>query len=179
MRIPKIHIRCFPPISETGRHLGFSLPGDLTAGRQLNHNRNPFGHRGKAAYGYKAKPVKKPIPRTEEEIQIVRDAREIKELAAKHAPSAIKVIADIMNNPKTLDAVRLAAANALVDRGYGKSTQTSVTATVNADGKPSEVDDKTLDERIKSALTRIERVAGRETKPPPREKRSINVRKLH
>jgi hypothetical protein len=122
---------------------------------------------------------KKSRPRTKIEEQIVRDAREIKELAARHAPDAVKIIAEIMINPRSLDAVRLAAANALIDRGYGKATQTSVTATVNADGKPSEIDDKSLDERINSALTRIERVAGGAAKPPPRKKRSIDIRKLN
>lgn len=177
----KIKIQCFP--KGLPRHPGWFLKGnkdqDIGHSQALGRkNVNPFGSRGKAAYGFK-RMNKLKRPRTKLEEKIVRDAREIKDLAAMHAPEAIKVIAEIMKDVKTLDAVRIVAANALIDRGYGKATQMSVTATVNADGKTSEIDDKELTSRINSALERVERITGREKQPPKSEERSTDVRKLH
>jgi Family of unknown function (DUF5681) len=48
---------------------------------------------------------------------------ELKELAREHTAEAIQTLASIMSNPKSTDAARVAAANALLDRGYGKSPQ--------------------------------------------------------
>lgn len=47
---------------------------------------------------------------------------DIKEAARKHGPEAIKVLATLMVKAET-DQARIAAANALLDRGYGKATQ--------------------------------------------------------
>jgi hypothetical protein len=38
-------------------------------------------------------------------------------------PAAINALVSIMNNPKASDAARVSAANALLDRGYGKPQQ--------------------------------------------------------
>ena len=48
---------------------------------------------------------------------------EIKSLARAHTHGAIKVLAGIMNEKKAPPAARVAAANALLDRGYGKAPQ--------------------------------------------------------
>ena len=48
---------------------------------------------------------------------------EIKEAAREHGPAAIKLLAGIMNNPKKPDALRMGAAQQLLDRGYGKPVQ--------------------------------------------------------
>ena len=48
---------------------------------------------------------------------------EIKSLARAHTQGAIKVLAGIMNEKKAPPAARVAAANALLDRGYGKAPQ--------------------------------------------------------
>ena len=48
---------------------------------------------------------------------------EIKSLARKHTESALKVRAGIMNEPEAPAAARVAAANSLLDRGWGKATQ--------------------------------------------------------
>lgn len=47
----------------------------------------------------------------------------IKSLARAHTESAIKVLAGIMNQPTAADSARVAAATALMDRGWGKPTQ--------------------------------------------------------
>ena len=48
---------------------------------------------------------------------------EIKELARAHTAEAIETLVSIMTNPKAADAARVSAANALLDRGYGKPPQ--------------------------------------------------------
>lgn len=48
---------------------------------------------------------------------------EIKSLARAHTESAITVLAGIMNQVEAPPAARVAAANALLDRGWGKPTQ--------------------------------------------------------
>jgi len=45
---------------------------------------------------------------------------EVKELAREHTAEAIQTLVSIMNNPKSAPAARVSAANALLDRGYGK-----------------------------------------------------------
>jgi hypothetical protein len=48
---------------------------------------------------------------------------DIRSLARKHTASAVKCLAGIMNQPKAPAAARVAAANALLDRGWGKAAQ--------------------------------------------------------
>jgi hypothetical protein len=51
------------------------------------------------------------------------ELREIRELAASHAPEAIQTLYAIMKSGRTSAAVRVAAAVAILDRAYGKPTQ--------------------------------------------------------
>ena len=48
---------------------------------------------------------------------------EVKELARAHTGQAIETLVSIMTNHKTAPAARVSAANALLDRGYGKPLQ--------------------------------------------------------
>ena len=54
-----------------------------------------------------------------------RAAGEIKALAKKHSKAAIKVLAAIMNQADGPATVRVSAAQALLDRGWGKAAQRS------------------------------------------------------
>ena len=47
---------------------------------------------------------------------------EIRTLARSHTKSAIQTLAKIMTSAKSTAAARVAAANALLDRGWGKPT---------------------------------------------------------
>ena len=49
---------------------------------------------------------------------------EIKSLARSYTDSAIKTLAGIMQQSEAAPAARVAAAQALLDRGWGKPTQT-------------------------------------------------------
>jgi len=48
---------------------------------------------------------------------------EVRELARAHTGEAIETLVSIMTNPKSASAARVSAANALLDRGYGKPPQ--------------------------------------------------------
>jgi hypothetical protein len=48
---------------------------------------------------------------------------DVQELARQQSPHAIDTLAEIMSDEKSPPAARVAAANALLDRGYGKPTQ--------------------------------------------------------
>lgn len=50
-------------------------------------------------------------------------ATEIKALAKKHSKAAIKVLAAIMNQADGPATARVSAAQALLDRGWGKAAQ--------------------------------------------------------
>lgn len=49
--------------------------------------------------------------------------RDIAEMAKEHAEAALNVLVTIANSAKASDAARVAAANAILDRGYGKARQ--------------------------------------------------------
>jgi hypothetical protein len=48
---------------------------------------------------------------------------EIRSLARSHTRSALNVLVAVMRHPKATPAARVAAANAILDRGWGKATQ--------------------------------------------------------
>lgn len=48
---------------------------------------------------------------------------EIRSLARSHTESALNVLAGIMNKTDAPESARVAAANSLLDRGWGKPTQ--------------------------------------------------------
>ena len=59
---------------------------------------------------------------------------QVKELAREHTGEAIETLVSIMTNPKYAPAARVSAANALLDRGYGKPPQH-----ISGEGGPSYV----------------------------------------
>ena len=48
---------------------------------------------------------------------------DVQELARQKSPEAIETLSKIMRDEKAAPAARVAAANALLDRGFGKPTQ--------------------------------------------------------
>ena len=48
---------------------------------------------------------------------------EIRSLARAHTQTALKVLAGIMTSDEAPHAARVAAANSIIDRGWGKATQ--------------------------------------------------------
>src|ERR1700720_4866094 len=53
-----------------------------------------------------------------------RSLTEIRSLARSHTRHALNVLVAVMRNTKAPPPARIAAANAILDRGWGKATQT-------------------------------------------------------
>src|SRR4029453_17593723 len=67
---------------------------------------------------------------------------DVQELARQKSPEAINTLVGIMNNEKAPPAARVAAAKALLDRGYGKPTQLVAQALAKFD--PTTLSDEEL-----------------------------------
>ncbi|KYG24528.1 hypothetical protein SE92_33305 [Bradyrhizobium sp. AT1] len=67
-----------------------------------------------------SEPVRPPATRTSPR---AHPPAEIRSLARGHTKAALKVLVGIMRNDSATPAVRLSAANAVLDRGWGKSAQ--------------------------------------------------------
>jgi isocitrate dehydrogenase len=52
-----------------------------------------------------------------------KEVMDVVQLARKATPMAMKTLTDIAGNDEANPAARVAAANALLDRGWGKATQ--------------------------------------------------------
>ena len=90
---------------------------------------------------------------------------EIRELAKKHGPAAIRTAVSLMMSADS-DATRLAALKEILDRGYGKVSQPQA---VNLSGNVGTYDLSKLDDdglaRLESILTTIA-VTGRGSESP-------------
>jgi len=54
---------------------------------------------------------------------MAKASADIRSLARSHAPAALRTLKAIMNEPRAPAAARVSAAQALLDRGYGKPLQ--------------------------------------------------------
>lgn len=146
------------------------------AGFKPHNNANPYGVKGFEPYGVKKVDTKR---RPAEVESLIRDVREIRDQCRTIIPEAIEVLANILRNPAASDMAKIAAYHALADRGYGKPTQTNVTANVDADSKPSEINANELDARIAETLKRVERIAGGEVEAIDSQEQPPDIRKRH
>jgi hypothetical protein len=55
--------------------------------------------------------------------QVPKSLTEIRSLARSHTRTALNVLVRVMRNTKAPVPARIAAANAILDRGWGKATQ--------------------------------------------------------
>lgn len=136
--------------------------------------RNPYGRKGYAGMG-----IDKPSKITNREFINTMEQREMVDLARQKARRAMEVYDEIMDSETSADTAKLQAANAVLDRAFGKATQTNVNTNVNADGKPSEIDYRELNTRIDNALKRIEEATGGTEQAPTGEDGHPDLRKLN
>lgn len=153
---------------------------------------NPYGHYGnsfrsryRATYfGLKLKPAlrEKAMQRTRLKLKAKKaaalEAHEVQQIARENASLAMKTLSDIASNKRAPESSRIAASTVILDRAYGKASQTSITANVT-NGKESEIDSTELDKRIKQALKRVEDLTNRAPKKRARPNGSSDLRKYH
>lgn len=56
--------------------------------------------------------------------RVTQAKRDLMEMAKDHGETALAVLVEIATNKQASEGARVSAANALLDRGYGKPTQT-------------------------------------------------------
>jgi hypothetical protein len=70
-----------------------------------------------------------------EKSKMPKSVTEIRSMARSHTRTALNVLVGVMRNTKAPAPARIAAANAILDRGWGKPTQ----AVDNGDGRALEL----------------------------------------
>ena len=111
--------------------------------------------------------------------QIAAEARDIQELARRFAQDALQAMVDILDDPDSSGTNKLAAANSLLDRAYGKPAVTVHNTNTNIDAKLSDLDAKSLDQRIAETLNRVEKLTNGEAEAAEGEVRHSNLRKYN
>lgn len=76
---------------------------------------------------------------------------DVQELARQKSPEAIETLSKIMQDEKAAPAARVAAANALLDRGFGKPTQPISQTLTKVD--PSSLSDEELAAIVAQGVT--------------------------
>lgn len=79
---------------------------------------------------------------------------DIRSLARSHTDSAINVLKSIMLQPKAPEAARVAAANSLLDRGWGKAAQ--IAELTISDKRAHEMTDNELASIASAGLIAVE-----------------------
>lgn len=108
-----------------------------------------------------------------------KDAREIQDLIRKHVYHGLEEVFKIIADPSASAIAKISAMHLLLDRAYGKSAQTNINANIDANGQPSEITHKELQERIEAALKRVENITGGAAEAAEGAERSADIRKHH
>jgi len=64
---------------------------------------------------------------------------DIREIARKHTDTAIETLVNVLGDPKANPSARVSAANALLDRGWGRPAQT-LHAKIDSEDRNLEID---------------------------------------
>lgn len=109
---------------------------------------------------------------------IALEAHELQQIARENATLAMTTLVEISGNKRAPEATRIAASSVILDRAYGKASQTSITANVG-NGKTADLTADELDKRVERALKRVEDITNRAPKAGTSKNRSAHLRKLH
>jgi len=184
-------------VPRVGNYLG--RPGPTTSQKKLKSLRrhavppggilNPYGCYGNTRkqryritwFGLKLKPalreeaLKRNRIKLQQKKAIQLELHELQALARENATAAMHTLVEIMKNKRAPEANRIAASAVVLDRGYGKASQVSITASVT-NGKADNLDSTELDKRISRALKRVEDLTNRTPKAGTGQKRPVNLR---
>lgn len=116
-----------------------------------NKNPNPTG-KGGFTPGRSGNPSGR--PKRDERHQRIED------IAKEHTEDAIAALADIANNPESNERARVAAAEAILDRGWGRPVERSEQGTPGAFGRESPEE---IRKRINERKARLDNPEGNVT----------------
>lgn len=153
---------------------------------------NPYGQAGntrRARYratwfkrtlkvSFREEAMKRKRVQLKEKKVIALEAHELQQIARENATLAMRTLVEISKNPRAPEATRIAASQVILDRAYGKASQTSITASVTS-GKTKDLNSTELDKRISSALKRVEDLTNRAPKAATSKERPAHLRKLN
>jgi hypothetical protein len=167
------------------KHLNSLRANGVQKGKKLNPY-GRFGNTQRSRYrlgdldhlAYRPNAMRRARLKLKQNRAVALEAHELQQMARENAKLAMETLIEISNNKRAPEATRIAASIALLDRGYGRSSQTSITANVS-NGKNSDLTVDELDKRTAKALKRIEELTNRTPKTPAGENRPAHVRKLH
>jgi hypothetical protein len=103
------------------------------------------------------------------------EVRDIQNLARSYALEAMHKLREIFETSEQ-DSAKIAAIQVILERAYGKATQTSINANIDANGKSNEVTSKELDTRITETLRRVESITAGAAKEESSEDGPTDVR---
>lgn len=127
---------------------------------------------------YREEAMKRKRVRLKEKAKVALEAHELQQIARQNATLAMQTLVEISGNPRAPEATRIAASAVILDRAYGKASQTSITASVT-NGKASDIDGPELNKRIDRALKRVEAITDGTPKAGKSPKRPADLRKLN
>ncbi len=106
------------------------------------------------------------------------EAHELQLIARESAEDAMATLKEICKNKRAPEATRIAASAVILDRGYGKASQTSITANIT-NGKARDITADELDKRATAALKRVEELTKRAPKAGASPKRPADFHKYN
>lgn len=107
------------------------------------------------------------------------EAYELQEMAREAAEKVFKVIQEVAMNEEAPPAVRLQAANMVLDRAYGRAATTNFNVNADIDTKLENLDDDSIRRRIAQNLARLEARSDNDRKTIEGEARPINLREYN
>ena len=138
----------------------------------LGSNRNPDGKAGKP-HIQKRKRLEL-LDRKRHQLEM----HELQALARENASAVMQALIDISLDERAMASSRIAAGAVVLERGYGKATQISMSASLN-NGKTNELTGDELDKRIGKALERVEDITRRGSKEEKSKNRPADVRVIN
>lgn len=107
---------------------------------------------------------------------VAKEARNIQDLAREYSEKAMDALVRVMENENSPPSAVIQAAEIIHNRAYGKPTMTTINTNLNAEVKPSEIDDRTLEQRINNTLKRVENITERIPEETEGEERPSDLR---
>jgi hypothetical protein len=107
--------------------------------------------------------------------------KEMQEIARQNADEAMQVYLDIMRDPDSAGSVKLAAADRIMERAFGKTAQMNLNVNATLDGNPMDLSDADLTREIKAIVGKVKTIesGGSQTEEVESEVRPKNLREYN
>ena len=107
--------------------------------------------------------------------------KEMQEIARQNAEDAMQVYLDIMRDPETAPSVKLAAADRVMERAFGKTAQMNLNINTSIDSNPMDLSDADLTREIKAIVGKVKTIesGGSQTEEVEGEVRPKNLREYN